>query len=241
MPMHYKLSETTSRDLLALPETGMGFQFVEGYGSGQFRQLLVLNAEDAFDVTDLQLLDQGDLLTILLNSSRVISAIHGANLVSGTLSLSSMSVAPPRVSGGNASGGSPDTSPSGPAAVVAPPSSLTRSFTLTAIRMFYRYSAYNPDKRVAASSGDFLAGTYATTDSDLTLVTSGFGAVGRYALPSPKSALYRYEINASVGTALTTGTVVPAFGQAGGGVEAFFALAVSNTQSPPVVTIISED
>jgi hypothetical protein len=73
----------------------MGFQFVEGYGSGQFRRLLVLNAEDAFDVTGLQISDQNDLMTILLNSSRVTSAIHGAGLVSGTLSLSSVSVAAP--------------------------------------------------------------------------------------------------------------------------------------------------
>jgi hypothetical protein len=38
-----------------------------------------------------------------------------------------------------------------------------------------------------------------------------------------------------------TGTVAPAFGQAGGGVEAFFAAAVGNAQSPPVVTVIPED
>lgn len=45
--------------------------------------------------------------------------------------------------------------------------------------MFYWYTSYNPDKRVVPSSGNFLAGTYATTDSDLMLVTSGFAAVGR--------------------------------------------------------------
>jgi hypothetical protein len=116
-----------------------------------------------------------------------------------------------------------------------------KSYPLAASRTFYRFSAFNPDKRVNPSNGDFAAGTYATTDSDHPLVTSGFAAVGRYALPNVLSAFYRYQIAATKGTTVTTGTVGPAFGQSGGGVEALFVLAVSNGHSPPVVFTIPED
>jgi len=83
--------------------------------------------------------------------------------------------------------------------------------------------------------------TYATTDSDHPLVTSGFAAVGRYALPNVLSAFYRYQIAAPKSTSVTTGTVAPAFTQFGGGVEALFVSAVNNGQSPPVVLPIPED
>jgi hypothetical protein len=70
---------------------------------------------------------------------------------------------------------------------------------------------------------------------------SRIAAVGRYALPNVLSAFYRYRIAATKGTTVTTGTVAPAFGQSGGGVEALFVLAVSNGHSPPVVLTIPED
>ena len=61
----------------------------------------------------------------------------------------------------------------------------------------------------------------------------GFVAVGRFALPNSLPASHRYQIEAPTGTAVVFGTVAPAFGQAGGGVEAFFASAVKNVQKPP--------
>ncbi len=233
----WMLSEDTSQVLLALPETGMGFQFVEGLSNSIRMQLLVFNSEIAYDVTDLQLSDEGSPATILLNGTRLIQGMRSAVEVDGTLGLSSITVAPPRVVGG----GGPTAPPSGPASSVAPPSGLVTSYPLPASRMFYRFSAYNPDKRVNPSNGDFAAGTYATTDSDHPLATSGFAAVGRYALPNVLSAFYRYQIEVPKGTNVTTGTVAPAFGQSGGGVEALFAAAVSNLQWPAVVFPVPED
>jgi hypothetical protein len=64
-------------------------------------------------------------------------------------------------------------------------------------------------------------------------VPTGFVAVGRFALPNNLPASYRYEIEAPGSTPVDFGTLAPAFGQAGGGVEAYFLKAVVNTQIPP--------
>jgi hypothetical protein len=141
-------------------------------------------------------------------------------------------VAAPRLTGGAAGSA---------AAAVAAPSSLVKSYPLLANRLFHRFSAYSPDKRVDPWTGDFLAGTYATTDSDFALVPSGLAAVGRFALPNILPASYHYQIEAPVGTPVTSGTVAPAFGQAGGGVEALFASAVVNAQSPAAWPPLPDD
>jgi len=57
--------------------------------------------------------------------------------------------------------------------------------------------------------------------------------MGRFALPNNLPASYRYEIEAPVGTAVDFGTVAPALGQAGGGVEAYFSKAIANAKIPP--------
>jgi hypothetical protein len=149
MSTRWKLSEDTTQELLAFPETGMGFQFVEGVSNYVRMQLLVFNAEIAYDVTDLQLSDEKGPAAILLNGVRLIEGMRNAAETDNTLSLSSMTVAPPRVVGGRG----PAAPLSGPSASVAPPSGLVKSYSLTARRMFYRFSAYNPDKRVNPLNG----------------------------------------------------------------------------------------
>ena len=64
---------------------------------------------------------------------------------------------------------------------------------------------------------------------------TGFVAVGKFALPNNRPASDHYEIEAPAGTAVDFGTVAPAFGQAGGGVEAYFARAGTNAKSPPAI------
>jgi hypothetical protein len=58
--------------------------------------------------------------------------------------------------------------------------------------------------------------------------------VGRFALPNTLPASNNYQIEAKAGTAVSFGTVGPAFGQSGGGVEAFFASGAINVQSPAI-------
>lgn len=239
MSVGWVLDDGSTEALLKLPETGMGFQFLEATVQGVRKPFLVFNAETAFDVSDLQLADSDDPTSILLNGTRIVYAIAQLAMMPGHLSLSSITIAAPRIT---AAGGGPAAPPApAPSATVAPPSSLVKSYPLPANRVFHRLSPYNPDRRVNPANGNFLAGTYATTDSDFPFVPSGFAAVGRYALPSIQPASHHYQIEAPIHTPVTFGTVAPAFGQAGGGVEALFVSAVVNAQSPPVSTKLSDD
>jgi hypothetical protein len=108
--------------------------------------------------------------------------------------------------------------------------------------VFYRYSAFTPDRRVDPITGSFLAGTYAAPESEVPFVPTGFLAVGRFALPNILPASHRYEIEAPARTAVDFGTVAPAYGQAGGGVESYFANAVTNARVPPApVTTLPDE
>lgn len=76
----------------------------------------------------------------------------------------------------------------------------------------------------ANDTGKVKDNTYATTAKDFEEVPSGFSAVGRYALPNPRSARYVYTIvpHRSDSKPVRGGTVRPANNQAGGGVEVVF-------------------
>ena len=242
MSAGWMLDDASTEALLKLPETGMGFQFVEATVQGARKPFLVFNAQVAYDVSELLLSDSNDLASILLNGTRIVYAIAAAQLNAGTLNLSPTAVAAPRIAAASGGAGGPAAPPLPPtSATVAPPSSLVTSYPLPAKRLFHRCSAYNPDKRVDPLTGNFLAGTYATTDSDFPLAPSGFAAVGRYALPNILPAWHHYQIQVSAHTPVTFGTVAPAFGQAGGGVEALFASTVVNAQSPAVYSALPED
>jgi hypothetical protein len=86
---------------------------------------------------------------------------------------------------------------------------------------FKRFSAYANDRRVTAS-GALMPGTYATTEEDAKHVTTGRDAVKRYALPNPKPAVYVFTIDPPIRTKLKRGIAQPAYGQPGGGVEVIF-------------------
>lgn len=86
------------------------------------------------------------------------------------------------------------------------------------LEKFVRFSAFKNDRRVRPD-GSLLPGTYVTSERDAGVVPSGFAVVGRYALPNPISATNRFDIEVPGGISGLVGTVLPAFGQSGGGVE----------------------
>jgi hypothetical protein len=86
---------------------------------------------------------------------------------------------------------------------------------------FYRFSAFEKDRRVTAE-GRLLPGSYATTKADGDKVKTGKEAVERYALPNDEPASYRFSIAPERGTAIQSGIVQPANGHKGGGVEVIF-------------------
>jgi hypothetical protein len=95
----------------------------------------------------------------------------------------------------------------------------------TARQKFVRYSAYRNDRRVTALGG-LLAGSFATPLSDAKMVPNGLAAVGRYALPNPSPVTWRFDITSPSRIAMKYGTVLPAFGQAGGGAEVEFTIGL---------------
>ena len=86
---------------------------------------------------------------------------------------------------------------------------------------FVRYSAFGNDRRIL-NDGSVLPSTYATTDNDTKVVPSGLAAVGRYALPNPMPTIHQFILVPPKPVTITCGTVAPAYGQAGGGVEVCF-------------------
>ncbi len=94
--------------------------------------------------------------------------------------------------------------------------------------VFYRYEHFPKSRRVDASTLKISPGTFASPISENNFISSGFGAVARFALPSLLPAVYRYEIQPDHNTDINCGASVPLYGQAGGGVEIEFVHGANN-------------
>lgn len=105
---------------------------------------------------------------------------------------------------------------------------LLGSVTLSSKATFYRFLSISHDHRYVG--GQLLHGTYLTTELDRGYANTGFAAVGRYALPIPVPASHLLSYELPVGTKLLIGTVLPNYGQAGGGVEVKTTVSVAATQ-----------
>jgi hypothetical protein len=112
---------------------------------------------------------------------------------------------------------------------------LLSSITLSDPARFFRYTSSPTDGRFSA--GQLDSDTYLTTIKDQQFVNSGFGAVGRYALPLPMPASYEHDYTLPTGTQLLVGTVAPQFGQSGGGVEAKTISIVSGVTRHPTTPL----
>jgi hypothetical protein len=226
----WNLNEGAIRSLVDLPETGMGFQLVEAVVLGITKPLLVLNAERAIDIAEIGLELGDDPSVILRNGLRIIDTMNSGIVQTmfaapqpHSFKLLGSRISVPQIANPAAGG----------VLMVALPSSLVKHVSLPANRVFHRFSAFNPDRRVDPTSGSLLPGTYVAPESEIPFVPTGFTAVGRFALPNNLPASHHYVIEVPAGTSVDFGTVAPAFGQAGGGVEAYLKNAVTNAQVPP--------
>jgi hypothetical protein len=87
---------------------------------------------------------------------------------------------------------------------------------------FLRHSAFPNDIRIL-EDGSVVEGTYVTTyDDSMNHVKTGTDAVRRYALPNRDPAVHRYYLRPPTRIPVQRGTVQPAYGQPGGGVEVIF-------------------
>ena len=218
--MKLSINENAAKELLKIPESGPGFQIVEGTFQGERSIYIVWNAEFAIDLKDAPMSSE-DYIGALLGSWINKQALSPLTIIAAP-SLHSFSLVGARVHS-SASTGLSGSSPLSP-----PPSTLVKAITLTKPRKFFRFSPFSKDRRIDSKNGNFLPGTYCCPESEEPHVPSGFSAVGRFALPSSQPASYRYEINANIGTTVLFGTVAPAYGQAGGGVEAYLPAGATN-------------
>lgn len=230
----FNIDEAGKKGLEALPETGMGFQLVEAIVMGNLKRLLVFNSETAIDLSDIALSVSNDPAVILRNGIRIVELLKSD--VRQTVVMApaphSFKLLNTRIPPLHAlAGGTMSSMP----VMAALPSSLVKHVKLKAPRAFHRFSAFTPDRRVNHVTGDFLPGTYASPVSELPFLPTGFAVVGRLALPNNLPASHHFEINAATGTEIDFGTVAPAFGQAGGGVEAFFSKGAKNASTLPAV------
>ena len=204
------LDEDRQRELLAKPESGMGYQNVEvTLRNRESRRGTVFNAEYLLysgEPTDrLQRIHEPSQRLLMLERKELglgdqILALKVVEIEADVANRIQESSAEQTTSTG---------------ASEAPKEELQEE------EQFKRFSAYANDRRVTASHA-LLPGTYATTAADAKHVKRGRDAVRRYALPNPKPAVYVFTIEPPVKTKLKRGIAQPAYGQPGGGVEVIF-------------------
>lgn len=229
-----ELSGEAMNGLLALPETGAGFQLVSARFKGTRTPFLVLNAEQALDLSDLpDFSGPGAAALIGLWIRQELASPISFFVAPALTEFELLTTRIPAQS-------VPATNLTSTAAL-SPPSSLVKSLVLSHPRRFHRFSPFNPDRRVSPTTGDFSPGTYACPESEVPFVPTGFAAVGRFALPSRLPASHHYVVEADTFTPVLFGTVAPAFGQAGGGVEALLQSGATNVASPKVSPALIPD
>jgi len=188
------------RDLHAGPQTGVGFYVLSAatryFAALEDRSALPLQNDPTFyDVSDL--LNGDPLPTSRLRTKLAhVRGFGDRNAAIAALSAGSIS---PRYLG--SAGAVP----------------LIATYSLSKNATFRRYYFGSSDPRYVR--GQLVAGTYVTSPLDAAHADSGFGAVGRYALPIPLPAIHVVDYQLAAGTLIKVGTVTPNFGQAGGGVE----------------------
>jgi hypothetical protein len=204
------LNENRQRELIAQPESGMGYQNVAiELRNGEARYGTVFNAEF--------LLYSGESPHLLekISDPFARSRLLEQNQLGFGEEISSLRVLPTEADVSTRVQESSPATQSSSGASNAPEEELQQE------EQFKRFSAYANDRRVTAN-GALVPGTYATTEADAKHVQTGSDAVKRYALPNPAPAVHVFTIRPPMKTKLRRGVAQLAYGQPGGGVEVIF-------------------
>jgi hypothetical protein len=203
-----RVSDTLRRNLLTQPETGMGYQRVDAtLRDNKIERGIVFNAE----------------LLVLDGEARATRRSHPyTNPYSILLKRSSESGVEIRAlrvlpREGMAFRGLETKA----CEKKAEPAKDAATEKTKADEVFKRFSAFLNDYRVNADRS-LSPGSYATAEEDAQNVKTGSDAVARYALPNSDPASYRFTIKPNKDTDIQYGTVEPANGELGGGVEVIF-------------------
>jgi hypothetical protein len=98
--------------------------------------------------------------------------------------------------------------------------------------VFYRYEYFPRSLRVDQTNKTVAKDTYAAPFAEAPFVSTGFGAVARFALPTLVPARWRWELQPKAGTRIRMGASVPLYGQSGGGVEVMLEYDLNNQAGP---------
>jgi len=221
--MIYKIYEQDADTLLEQPETGMGYQIVRAtqYNRTSYKRLVVYNTRLAIDLDN----------DFSVNRNKIITEGYKVMLSKATeLMLETDSIK------------------------VIPHSELKESVEFSGVKKilfkrhtgttgatdsqkenasgsenFVRLSAFEDDRRIDVINKRLKPGSFTTTEVDYkACVSSNDDPVDRYALPNNDKIEWAFYIRPKLNDQLQRGVVQPAFGHAGGGIEAYFENGTSN-------------
>lgn len=202
--MYYRLFKEQEKSLLSQPESGMGYQIIEGIqrGFSHSEIYIVLNAEFAIPV-------QAGYERTIKNIVR--DGSFKASLKTDRVHFTSIKLL------------AEDTvqEPSG-GAIDNPKEQANGT------ELFVRLSAFEDDKRVDKVNKCLLPGSFTTTEDDYIFCkASKADPVNRYALPNELAVKWAFHIQAARVDILQRGKVQPANGKQGGGKEIYFEAGTS--------------
>jgi len=221
--MIYKTYLSDTSKLLSLPETGMGYQIIEGklFLEDKIRQYVVYNCELAVDLDDdflvnrRKIIDKGfsnalnESKSLLINTDS-IKIVTGKPTYETRLLSAYKQSKNKRHSGGKGAKENPKEYTDGN-------------------ETFVRVSAYENDKRIDFKRKLLLEGSYTTTLIDYyDCITTDDDPVDRYALPNDEPIRWAFYIKPKIQDVLQRGIVQPAFGHEGGGDEVYFESGTSD-------------
>lgn len=221
--MIYKAYSSDSNKLLSLPETGMGYQIIEGQLTGSYstskyvvyNSEMIVNLDSDFKRFKQQIISRG--FSTSLNESKLLNIkTDSIRLVSRSMIFETRYLSESKKSNKRRYSG-------GKGATYNPKEYADGS------EIFVRISAYEDDKRIDFVKKKLKDGTYTTTHKDyLDCVHSSDDPVDRYALPNDEEIKWAFYIQPKSIDRFQRGIVQPAFSHDGGGIEAFFENGTSD-------------
>lgn len=215
--MIYKTYLSDSKYLLSIPETGMGYQIIEGQLTGSYVKKryivyncdLIVDLDTDFHIYKKQIINRG-YASILNESAKLNLKADSIRLVQRNYQnenkyvTESIELYNKRHSGRKGA-------------------LENQKEYANGNEIFVRISAYEDDKRIDFLKKKILNGTYTTTHNDyLDCINTVDNPIDRYALPNDENIKWAFYIQPKSVDLLQRGIVQPAFGHQGGGIEAYF-------------------
>jgi len=218
--MIFATKSSIQKALIDMPETGMGYQFIEAQlGSNlSTERLIIYNSEliiqfdGFFNENRQKVILSGYDKTLKLSREvemRMIKPLPASLLHKDQ----SDKLSPSSLKGRH----------TGNPAIINP---ITNA---NGIESFVRLSAFEDDKRIDFLNRKLKKGSYTTTETDYkSCKVHNDDPVDRYALPNNDNVKWAFYITPTTSDRLQRGVVQPAFEKIGGGIEAFFKNGTSD-------------